>query len=340
MNPTPPSGRTAQFRARRGCMHLVAASLLGAPLSVAPLQVFAQAWPARPIKVVVNFPPGGAADQLARAVSQPLQDALGQPVVVENKTGAGGNLGAESVAKAPADGYTLLMTYSGVASINPLIFQKMSFDPMKELVPVAAVIRSTSFLVARESLPVGNAREFFAYLKQNSGKVTYASQGSGSGAHLSTEMMNAQLGVKAAHVPYRGAAPAINDLLAGQVDFAFDPGVAIPHIQSGKLKLIAIGSGRRSPLFPDVPTLGESGLAGFDAGGIFGFFAPAGTSPQVVARLNQEINTALGMPAIARRIETIGATSAAMTAPQFADYIAEERNRYVKIVRELNIVAD
>jgi tripartite-type tricarboxylate transporter receptor subunit TctC len=319
---------------RRSALLLIAAVL------AVPTGSFAQAWPVKPVKIVVNFPPGGAADQIARAVAQPLQDALGQPVVVENRAGAGGNLGGDAVAKSPPDGYTVLMSSGGMVSVNPHIYPKMSFDPEKDLVPVAAAARIVVFLVTQPAFPAKDAKEFLAYLKSHPGKVSFGSPGNGSSPHLATEMMKAQAGVFATHVPYRGAAPALTDLLAGQIDFLFDPGVAIPHIKAGKLKLLAVGSPKRSPLFPDVPTLDEIGLKGFDADTVFGFYAPAGTPPAVVARLNQEINRILALPAPRERIAALGGEPAPMTPAQFHERAVEDGKRFGKIIRERKIVGD
>ena len=214
------------------------------------------AWPNKPVRVIVSFPPGGAADQIARAVAQPLQEALGQPVVVENRAGAGGNIGADAVAKSPADGYTLLMSSGGTVSINPHIYAKMPFDPTKDIVPVAAAARVLVFLeVNPQKVPANNVKEFLTFLKANPGRLSFGTPGSGSSPHLAAEMMKTQSGTFATHIPYRGAAPALTDLLAGQIDFMFDPGIAFQHVKSGRLKMLAVGSPKRSPLFPDVPTL-------------------------------------------------------------------------------------
>ena len=305
-----------------------------------PGAAFAQAWPSKPIKIVVNFPPGGAADQIARSLTQPLQEALGQPVVVENKSGAGGNIGGEAVAKSPPDGYTLLMSSGGMVSVNPHIYPKMPFDPTKDLVPVASAARVLVFLVTQPSFPAKDAKEFLAYLKSNPGKLSFGSPGNGSSPHLAAEMMKSQAGVFATHVPYRGAAPALTDLLAGQLDFLFDPGVAMPHIKAGKLKLLAVGSPKRSPLFPDVPTLDEVGLKGFDADTIFGFYAPAGTPAEVITRLNREINRALTLSGPRDRIAALGGEPAPMTPAQFHDKALEDGKRFGKVIRERKIVGD
>jgi tripartite-type tricarboxylate transporter receptor subunit TctC len=300
----------------------------------------AQAWPSKPIKIVVNFPPGGAADQIARSVAPQLQTALGQPVVVENRAGSGGNIGGEAVAKSPPDGYTLLMSSGGMVSVNPHIYAKMPFDPAKDLVPVAAAARVLVFLVVRIENPSKDFNAFIADLKAHPGQRSFGSPGNGSSPHLAAEMMKSQAGVFAVHVPYRGAAPALTDLLGGQLDFLFDPGIAIPHIKAGKLRLLAVGSPQRSPLFPDVPTLDELGLKGFDADTVFGFYAPAGTPQTIVNRLNSEINRSLATPALQERIAAIGGVPAPMSPAQFGAKAAEDSKRFGAIIKERKIVGD
>ena len=315
-------------------------SLIAAALLIAATLAGAQAWPTKPIKVVVNFPPGGAADQIARAVSQPLQEALGQPVVVENRGGSGGNLGGDVVAKSPADGYTLLMSSGGMVSVNPHIYAKMPFDPAKDLVPVAAAARVLVFLVVRSDSPLQDFAAFRADLKAHPGRRSFGSPGNGSSPHLASEMMKSMTGTFAVHVPYRGAAPALTDLLGGQLDFAFDPGIAVPHIRSGKLRLLAVGSPGRSPLFPATPTLDELGLKGFDADTVFGFYAPAGTPAAVVTRLNGEINRILATPAMKDRIQALGGVPAPMSPADFAAKAAQDSQRFGAIIRERKIVGD
>ncbi|WP_341911022.1 tripartite tricarboxylate transporter substrate binding protein [Polaromonas sp. YR568] len=300
----------------------------------------AQTWPAKPVKVIVNFPPGGAADQLARAIGVPLAEALGQPVVVENRGGANGNIGGEAVAKAPADGYTLLMSSGGMVSVNPHLYPKMSFNPAKDLVPVAAAARVLVFLEVKPSLPVNNVKEFLAYLKANPGKLSFGSPGNGSSPHLAAEMLKAQTNSFAVHVPYRGAAPAMQDLLGGQLDFMFDPGIGLQHVKAGKLKLLAVGSAKRSPLFPDVPTLDEVGLKNFDADTWFGFYAPAGTPPAVVSRLNQEINKILATQPVKDRIMAIGGIPAPMSPSDFNMRAAIDGARFGALIRARNIKGD
>jgi tripartite-type tricarboxylate transporter receptor subunit TctC len=316
-----------------------AAALALAMLAAAPAAV-AQAWPSKPIRIVVNFPPGGAADVIARAVAAPLQEALGQSVVVENRGGSGGNIGGDVVAKSAPDGYTLLMSSGGMVSVNPHIYAKMPFDPIKDLTPVAAAARVLVFLVVKPEYPAGNAKAFLDDLKANPGKRSFGSPGNGSSPHLAGEMMKSQAGVFAVHVPYRGAAPALTDLLAGQLDFLFDPGIALPHVKAGRLKMLAVGSPKRSPLFPDVPTFDEVGLKGFDADTVFGFYAPAGTPADVIAKLNGEINRILGTPPLRERIAALGGEPAPMSPTQFASKAAEDSRRFGAIIKERKIVGD
>ena len=326
---------TTSFHKRRPL--LLALALL---LSTAFPAAQAQTWPAKPVRVIVNFPPGGAADQLARAIGVPLAEALGQPVVVENRAGANGNIGGEAVAKAPADGYTLLMSSGGMVSVNPHLYPKMAFDPVKDLVPVAAAARVLVFLEVKPSLPVNNIKEFLAYVKANPGKLSFGSPGNGSSPHLAAEMMKAQTNTFAVHVPYRGAAPAMQDLLGGQLDFMFDPGIGLQHVKAGKLKLLAVGSSKRSPLFPDVPTLDEAGMKGFDADTWFGFYAPAGTPAAVVTRLNQEINKILGSQAVKDRIMAIGGVPAPMSPSDFNMRASIDSARFGALIKARNIKGD
>jgi tripartite-type tricarboxylate transporter receptor subunit TctC len=299
----------------------------------------AQTWPTHPIRLTVNFPPGGAADLLARLIGQSLGETLGQPVVIENKGGANGNLGGEAVARSAPDGYSLLMSSGSMVAINPHLYASMPFDPAKDLIPVASVARVPFYLVVRAENPVQDFKAFIADLRANPGKRNFGSPGIGSSPHLAAELLKKMTGTDAVHVPYRGAAPALNDLLAGQLDFLFDPGIAIEHVKAGKLRAIAIGSPQRSPQLPDVPTLAELGLAGFDADAIFGVYAPAGTPRDIVARLNTEINRALATVALKERIMAVGNIPAAMSPDEFGERAREDSKRFGAIIRERGITA-
>lgn len=297
------------------------------------------AWPSKPVKVVCNFPPGSSPDALVRAVSLPLQQALGQPVVIDNRAGASGMIGADMVAKSPPDGYTLLMTAGSTITTNPHVFARMPFDPGKDLVPVAALARLNLFLVARGDFPAKDVREFLAYLKKHPGKASYGSAGNATGLHLAGEMLKAQAGVYVVHVPYRGASLALQDLLAGQIDFYFDPGIALGHVKSGKLRMLAIAAPHRSPLYPEVPTLDEVGLKGFDAGTTHGLYAPAGTPTAIVDRLNAEVNAALGMANVKAQMAALAADPTPMTPAQFASVMRDDSRRYGAVIRERHITA-
>lgn len=330
---------TLTFAKRRGTL-LAAVCVLALLYSPSPAWAQAEDWPAKPIKIIVNFPAGSSPDVLARAVSLPLQQSLGQPVVIENRSGASGNIGADMVAKSPHDGYTLLMTAGSTITTNPHIFESMSFSPTKDLTPVAAAARIVLFLETRGDFPASNIKDFLAYLRANPGKVTYGSAGNATGLHLAGEMLKSQGGLFALHVPYRGAAPALQDLLAGQIDFYFDPGIGLPHVKSGKLRLLAVGAMKRSQAYPDIPTLDEVGLKGFDAGQTHGVYAPAGTPANIVERLNREINKALALPAVRAQITGIGAEPSPLTPAQFETVMTDDSKRYGAIIKERNIKAD
>jgi tripartite-type tricarboxylate transporter receptor subunit TctC len=317
--------------ARRATLALAAAMAFASPAA------FAQAFPNKPLRLVVNFPPGGAADVIGRALAQQLGTQLQQQVVVENKPGANGNIGAEAVAKSPGDGYTLLMSSGGAVTVNPFIYKQMPFDAEKDLLPVASVARVLVFLMANPAVPVNTAQEFITYAKANPGKLSYGSAGSGSSPHLAGEMMARQAGIQATHVPYKGAAPALTDLLAGQVQFMFDPGPGLRHAKEGKLKLLAVGSPKRSSQYPDTPTMAEVGLAGFDADTIFGIYAPNGTPAAVITQLHGEINKALATPKVADVIKGIGGEVSALSRSEFIDRQNKDRERYGKFIKEIGL---
>jgi len=313
---------------------------LAATLAMAAPAAFAQAFPAKPLKLVVNFPPGGAADVIGRALAQQLSEQLKQQVVVENRPGANGNIGADAVAKSPADGYTLLMSSGGAVTVNPFLYTKMPFDAEKDLVPVASVARVLVYLMTHPSVPVNTAQDFVAHAKANPGKLSYGSAGSGSSPHLAGEMFKRQAGFEATHVPYKGAAPALTDLLAGQVQFMFDPGPGLRHAREGKLKLLAVGSPRRASAYPDVPTLAEAGMSGFDADTTFGIYAPGGTPAAVVTQLHDEVNKALATPKLAEVMKALGAELSAMSRADFIAAQQRDRQRLGAFIREAGIRAE
>lgn len=318
----------------------LAALTAGAGRLAVPAHAQAAGWPNKPIRMVVNFPPGGSPDIVARAVARPLSEALGQPIAIDNRSGAGGIVGADAAAKAPADGYTFLLSSGSALAIVPLLNNKLPFDPNKDLVPVAGGARLELFLVVRSDLPINNFADFVRYTKANPGKLSYGSPGNGTSPHIAGEMLKSQAGLFTVHIPYRGSGAVLQDLLGGRVDYAFDPGVAFPHIKSGKLRLIAVGSAKRSGLYPETPTLNELGLTGFDAGTTHGFWAPAGTPPEVISRMNTEINRALALPDVVAAIRALGAEPHVLTPAQFGQVIQTDRQRYGVIVKERKITQD
>ena len=312
--------------------------MLAALAMVAP--GFAQEWPAKPLRVVVNFPPGGAADVLARALGLELTETLKQPLVVDNRPGANGNIGAEAVAKSPGDGYTLLMSSGGAVSINPFLYAKMPFDAEKDLVPVASVAVVRVYLVTHPSVPASSVKELVAYMKANPGKLSFGSAGTGSSPHIAGEMFKRAAQVDATHVPYKGAAPALADLLGGQVQFMFDPGPGLRHAKDGKLRLLAVASGKRASQLPDTPTLAELGMPSVDADTVFGIYAPAGTPPAIVAKLHDAINAALRTPRLGEVVNGLGGEIAASSLPEFIERQQRDRQRYGAFIREAGIKAE
>jgi len=297
-------------------------------------------WPARPITIIVNVAAGSSIDVIARALSVPLREALGQPVVIDNRSGAAGNIGAEIAARAAPDGYTILASPASVMTINPFLYPAMKFEAFKDLVPVAVLATVTSLLVARPGLPVGSYPEFVAHARSRAGKLSYASPGVGSVPHLEAEIFNGAIGASAAHVPYRGGLLALQDVISGQVDYVFDSGTAVPHIRSGKVKLIAVATPKRSPLFPDTATLDELGVKGFDGSTTHGLYLPAGTPPAVMARLNTEINRAVVLPAIREQFAALGAEPTPISPAQFRTVLETEAARYGAVVKERKITVE
>jgi tripartite-type tricarboxylate transporter receptor subunit TctC len=300
----------------------------------------AQNWPTQPIRIIVAFAPAGAADQLARAIAPPLSQALGQSVLVENKTGAGGNIGADQVAKSAPDGHTLLLGSGGIFSINPHLYKTMPFDPAKDLLPVASVARVPQYLVVRADSGITDFAKLVADLKANPGKRSYGSPGVGTSGHLAGEMMLNDTQTQAVHVPYRGGGPALADLLGGQLSFLFDSGGALQHVKSGKLRLLAVGSPTRTPLTPDAATLDELGLKGFNADTVFGLYAPKGTPQAVLTRLNAEVNRILTAGAAKDLILAGGQVPQPTTPEQFVRGTAADSERYGAVIRARGIQAD
>jgi len=316
---------------------------LGALLAVMAVPTLAQApaYPTKPIRLVVPFPAGGTTDILARAVAQKLTEAWGQPVIVDNRPGAGGNIGSELVAKAAPDGYTLEMGTVGTHAINASLYAKMPYDHVKDFVPVILIAGVPNVLVVYPSVPVNSVAELIAYAKANPGKLNFASSGSGTSIHLSGELFKVMSGVQMTHVPYKGSAPAVQDLLGGQVQLMFDnlPS-ALPHIKAGKLRALAVTSAQRAPVLPDVPTIAEAALPGFEASSWFGVLAPAGTSPAIVVKLNAEIAKWLASPEAKEKLQSQGANAAGGPPENFAKHIAAETAKWAKVVKESGAKVD
>ncbi|HEY8357451.1 MAG TPA: tripartite tricarboxylate transporter substrate binding protein [Ramlibacter sp.] len=324
---------------RRQALAAGAALALGAALPAR-----AQAFPARPLRIVVPFTPGGSSDVLARAIGVELGKALQQPVVIENVPGAGGSLGAEKVARAAPDGYTLLMGHIGTLAINPALYPKLGYDPLRSFAPVAWIARVPNVLVVHAAVPARSLKELVALAKARPGTLAYGSGGNGSAAHTTMELLKMQTASSFLHIPYRGTAPSVNDLLAGQVQVLFTGVPALlPHIRAGKMRALAVSSPKRLALLPDVPTVAESGVAGtrdFEADQWYGLVAPAGTQAEVVTLLNQHVNRALASEEVRLRLAAEGAEATPASPQVFAQLIARELPRWERVVKGARITLD
>ena len=301
----------------------------------------AQTYPDRAVRLIVPFPAGGTVDAIARTVAQQLSESLRQPVVVENRAGGAGSIGSEAVARATPDGYTLLMGTASTHGTNPAVQKALPYDPVKDFAPVVLVATTPYILVVNPAVPAATTAELLALVRAQPGKLNYGSYGTGSSNHLATELFRAMTGADIVHVPYKGGAPAMTDLLAGQVQLMFDVfTTSSPHLRSGKLKLLGVGALRRSSLAPDTATLAEAGVAGFEAGTFFGIFAPAGTPRGVVDRLNAEVNRALGTPEMKERLAAAGAEPGGGPPAELGQLDAAEVAKWTRLVRERNLRFD
>jgi tripartite-type tricarboxylate transporter receptor subunit TctC len=318
--------------------NFAACGALGVAALGLPAQAIAQPYPTKPVKMVVAFEPGGATDILARLIAAELSQSLGQQVVVENRSGGGGNIGANLVAKSEPDGYTLHFGADGNIAINPSLFKNMPLDPAVDFVPVAPMASSMNVLVVHPSVPAKNVKELIALAKAQPGKHTFASSGNGGTIHLSGEMFKMMAGVDIVHVPYRGSAPAMVDLIAGRTDMMFDniPS-ARPRIQQGSLRALGVTGATRSNALPDVPTIAEAGLPGYEATTWFGVFAPAKTPPAIVDKLNKAIADALRKPAVVEKIQGMGAEPMFMTPAEFQKLVLSDTEKWRKVVKGANV---
>ena len=296
----------------------------------------AQSYPAQPVRIVVAFAAGSGSDILARLMAQWLSERIGQSVIIENRPGAGGNVGTESVVKAAPDGYTLLKIVPA-NTVNDTLYQNLPFNFLRDIAPVAGMARVPYVVVINQSLPVNSIPELIAYAKANPGKLNFASAGVGTGIHMAGELFKMTAGVNMVHVPYRGAGNAMTDLIGGQVQLMFDTTQAsIPHIKGGKVRALAVTTAARSGLLPDLPTVGEF-VAGYEASGSFGFGAPRGTPPEIVDRLNREINAVLNDPKAKARIAELGGEPLTGSPAVYGKLLAEEAEKWAKVVRAANI---
>ena len=295
--------------------------------------IVAQGYPNKAVRLVVPSAAGGSTDTISRILGQSLTGALGTSVIVDNRPGAGGNIGSEIVAKAPPDGYTLLIPYGGFA-VNPTLYRKLAFDPIRDFEPVIQICNVTGILVVHPALPVRTVKDLIALARARPGELNFASAGSGTVTHLAGELFKSMAGVNIVHVPYRGSGPALNDVLGGQVPlmFANVPGT-IQHVQSGRLRVLGVNSAARSPLLPNVPTVAEAGVPGYEASTWFGVLAPAGTPRDVVGKLNTEIARVLRTQEMLAHLNSEGATAVGKSPEQFASFIRAEIEKWGKVVR-------
>ena len=315
-------------------------ALLACALAV-PLTAAAQTYPDRPIKLIVTFPAGGGADFVGRALAPKLGEGLGQPVVVDNRAGANGAIGNAAVAHAAPDGYTLLLGAAGALTIAPHLYQKLDFDTFKDYAPISLVGSSPFVLAVNPKVPVKTVAELTAYAKANPGKLNAGSSGTGGAPHLALELYKSITGVQIVHVPYKGLAPAITDLLGGQVQVLFaDVGLIAPHLKAGTLRGLAVTGAQRSAALPDLPTMQEAGVPGYTAGTWYGVLAPAGTPPAVVTRVNAEIAKALAAPQLRAQFAEQSVNAAGGTPAEFAALIRQDYDKWGKLIREANIKAE
>jgi tripartite-type tricarboxylate transporter receptor subunit TctC len=316
--------------------HLVGLAVVAAP-AILTSRARAANWPAKPVRIVVPFTPGGSTDITARLVGNRLQEVWSQTVVVENKPGAGGNIAADLVAHSEADGYTIFIVGPGMAT-NPFLYPSLSYDPVNDFAPVTMVITQPNLMCVPNSSPATSVKEFIAYCNDNRGKVTFASSGNGTTLHLSGELFKRLAKVEMTHIPYRGGAPAINDLIPGRVDVIFDnmPSI-LSHVQVGHLRALAVTTKQRVAVVPEIPTLDEAGVPGFDVFSWFAFFVPAKTPPEVIAKINADTNAALVHPPVKTRFEQLGATPKGSTPAELAAFLKSETDKWGPVIRDARI---
>ena len=293
-----------------------------------------QSYPTKPIRFVIPFPPGGPADIFGRTIGQQLSDRWNQQVVIDNRAGAGGNIGADIVAKAPADGYTILMGFVGTHAINPSLYRSMPYDNIRDFAPVGLVATATIVLVTHPTVQAKSVKELIALAKTKPGGLTFGSPGNGTPQHLAGELFNTMAQVKTTHIPYKGAVPALQDLLGGRISYIFSSmPPALPHVKLGKINALAVTSTKRSPATPELPTVAESGLPGYEVINWYGVLAPAGTPQAIVAKLNTEVTRIMLLPEVKERLAAQGAETMTSTPQEFASFIRSETEKWAKVVK-------
>jgi tripartite-type tricarboxylate transporter receptor subunit TctC len=333
---TPASTSTLRSKSRRLLAVCGAALLACASLPAASQQA---AWPNKPVRLVVGFAPGGGTDIMARALAQSLTESLGQSFVVDNKPGASGNLSVVDVSKAAPDGYTLLVAPTSVETANPYLF-KSPVNPSKDLTPVMGIGQMQMYIVAKPGIDAKNVKDLVALAKAKPGTLNYASSGPATPPHLAGELFKQSTDTFVTHIPYRGSAPALQDVMAGQADFVFDPGVAFPHIKAGKVKLLGVASDRKSPFFPDAPTYADLGIKNASLDIWFGVWVPNGVPAEIAEKLSRELTKALASPTLKERFNSLGAFPAPVATPEFRKLLADEGKTLSTLIKARNIVVE
>ena len=316
---------------------LMPVALLAALLLSLPVQA-ATAFPTKPIRIIVAYTPAGTTDILARAIGQKMSETWGQPVIVDNRAGAAGNIGTEVAARATPDGHTLIMGTAGTHGINVSLYRKLSWHPVNDFAPVSLSAMVPNIMVVNNSLPVKNVREFVAHVKANPGKLSYGSPGNGSTAHLSVELFKSMTASTIVHIPYKGSAGVLSDVMGGQIAVTIDNMPPyIPQVKAGKIRALAVSTNKRSSAMPDLPTIAEAGVPGYEAGAWFGLLAPSGTPKTIVAQLSAESARILKLPDMSKRISELGAEPVGSTPEQFAELIKTEIAKWAKVIKDANV---
>lgn len=318
-------------------------TIMGFAVSALVCSFSAQAanYPSKPIRMIVPFAAGGTSDTIARLLSDKMSQQLNVPVVVENKAGAGGNIGSEIVARADADGYTMLMGTVATHGINASLYKSIPFDPVKDFKPITLIASTPSVLLVNPSVPASSVKQLIDYAKANPGKLNFGSSGNGSSHHLAGELFNSMAGTEMKHIPYRGTAAAQTDLIGGQIQVLFDTlPAAMPHVKGGKVKALAVSSPQRDPALPDLPSIAEAGVSGYEVGSWYGLLFPAGTSDEIVNRMSTVVTNIIKTPEVSDRLSALGATPVASTAPEFASHITKEQAKWAAVIQQAGARVD